>query len=141
MPRRTGLAKTAAWVWTALIVLACWLPSRSLPIDESRGLQIPIPDLDKLIHATMFAGFGYFWMQNGRAMRGRALAVLGAGLALAIVTEIGQATEFVGRDASPFDVLADVAGLGLVVGGVRYRVASQERPGCVSQNQQIQQDR
>ena len=91
-----------------------------MPIDESQGFHFHIPNLDKLIHVILFAGFGYLWMQSGRLSRGCALAIVCAGLALTIVTELGQGTEFVGRDATLEDGLADVVGLSLAVGGTLY---------------------
>ncbi len=132
MPRRTGLATVLAWGWTLLILLACWLPNRHMPVDETRGFHFHVPHLDKIIHATMFAGFGYLWMHAGRLGRGRALAVFGAGLCLAVLTELGQMTEFVGRDADWDDGLADLVGLGLALIVTLVWARNQTRPQPVT---------
>lgn len=117
MPRRTGLAGTMAWGWTALILVACWLPSRHVPEDDLGGLEFRIPHLDKVIHATLFAGFGYLWLMAGRPGWIRAAGLWAAGVALAVATELGQGLEVVGRDPTLGDGLADVVGLTLALGG------------------------
>ncbi len=107
-----------ATVWTLLILVGCWLPARALPREET-GVGFELPHQDKMVHATMFAGFGFLWMRAGRST-GRMRWVLGAGLVLAVVTELGQAIPFVNRDPGVLDGVADSVGLVLGVLGSRW---------------------
>jgi VanZ family protein len=107
----------AAWAWTVLILVACWLPGRWLHVDESP--RHGMPHLDKVVHGMLFAGFGFLWLRALRA-RGRTARVLAIGLALAVLTELGQATAFIARDADPLDALADAAGLLLGLGAAWF---------------------
>jgi hypothetical protein len=108
MSRRT----TWAVVWTVLVLVACWIPSDRLPIDEGGSWRWRVPNADKLVHVAMFAGFGLLWMR-ARPAPGRAAWVLAGGVALAVVSELGQELPIVNRDADVLDVLADVLGVGL----------------------------
>lgn len=131
----------AAWVWTILIVVACWIPGAWLRRHESRPKGFL--HIDKVIHGVMFAGVGFLWM---RALRtpGRAARVAAFGLTLAVVTELGQATPIVDRDADPLDVLADsiglLVGMGAAAGwqGTRLREpgAEADDPGSRTQDHQ-----
>ncbi len=129
--------------WTMMILAACWIPARGLPVTESQGSRFHIPHLDKLVHFTLFAGFGLLWThvswgQNGSRFhipyldklirftlfagfgllwtrvswcRNRWFSVILAGLALAVISELGQGLEIVGRDPNLLDTLADFAGV------------------------------
>lgn len=103
--------------WTALLLIGCWWPAELMPVDESSAPSFEIPHLDKLIHASLFAGFAFLWFRGGRPSPRRAALVLSASLSLAVVTEIGQAVPPVNRDPDVGDALADSAGaaLGLAV--------------------------
>lgn len=105
MSRRTGWAVA----WTVLVLAACWLPKDRLPVDEGRSHR-RVPNADKLAHVALFAGFGWLWL---RARPGRAGRVAAAGVALAIVSELGQQVPVVGRDADVLDAQADTVGVGL----------------------------
>ncbi len=105
---RLGLAVT----WTLLIAIACWLPRAVVQEVEDGSGWFKMPNLDKLIHCTIFMFFAVFW---SRVVRGRAGAVVAGGLVLAIVTELGQSTALVGRDANVFDALADMIGVAVGV--------------------------
>ncbi len=113
MPSRTAWA----WIWAAMILVACWIPNEQMP-EESSESSFRIPNLDKVIHATLFAGFGYLAMRSGPPSGRRVAVVVAAGLVLAVVSEGGQALPFVHRDAGVEDALADCLGLGLSVGWV-----------------------
>jgi len=102
-----------AWAWTAMILAACWFPRTLMPVDETRHRLHRVPHLDKLVHFSMFAGFGLLWMRVDPARR-RGLGVLAGGCLLAIVSELGQGLPIVHRDPSVLDGLADT--LGLVAG-------------------------
>jgi hypothetical protein len=101
----------AAVGWTMVIMLLCWLP-RGVVREAARVRWIGIPHIDKVVHVGIFIVFAILWLR-ARAVRGRhryAWVVLG-GFVLAIVTELGQLVEWVGRDASIEDALTDAAGL------------------------------
>jgi VanZ family protein len=113
--RRTLLPLAA----TALLLSLTLMPSSWIPRGEE-GPR-PIPHLDKVVHFVMFAGFALSWVLAGRSPRPsptRVAAVLAAGFALAIGTELVQGLPQVARDPDPLDALADtagtVAGVGLI---------------------------
>ena len=106
--------------WTLVILALCWIPRTLLPVNERAARPFTIPNLDKLIHMGIFAVFAVLWMRVGDSPR-RGRWVLVAGLALAILSELGQEIPVVNRDASVADGLAD--GLGVVAGLVGYEVA------------------
>src|SRR5438309_9242521 len=90
--------------WTLMILVLCWTPRQHLPASEIAPSFFKAAHLDKILHAVIFAGFSYLWR---RATSARSVAVIAvSGLALAIITELGQATAIVGRDASLGDGLA-----------------------------------
>jgi VanZ family protein len=101
--------------WTLLIFVLCWMPKSSMPTDEDGPSSFYIPHFDKIVHFAIFAGFAVLWRRASG--RGSALAIAVSGLALAVITELGQGTVIVGRDAEFLDGLADFAGvvLGLAV--------------------------
>ena len=102
-----------AWAWTALILGACWFPRSWMPVHEAGPKVQRVPHLDKVVHFTMFLGFGLLWMRAVPGRRG-ALGVLAGGFLLAVVSELGQAMPLVNRDPGLLDTLADL--LGLVAG-------------------------
>ncbi len=116
--------------WTLLILVLCWTPPRHLPMREGGPSFFHMVGGDKLVHAGMFAVFAVLWRRATSPSSAPIIAV--SGLALAVITELGQATAIVGRDADFWDGIADVAGvgLGLVVaawiGGRRQANASVE---------------
>jgi VanZ family protein len=96
--------------------------------DEEEGWKfLDFPYRDKVAHFVMFAGFGALWSRTDPARR-RTRLILAAGAVLAVVTELGQATPIVQRDASVEDGLADVAGLVVGVAVVRWRRAPYPGP-------------
>jgi VanZ family protein len=109
------MRKMLAVGWTLLIFVLCWMPKSSMPLDEDGPSGFYIPHLDKIVHFAIFAGFAFLWRRASG--RGSALAIAVSGLALAVITELGQGTAIVGRDAEFLDGLADFAGvvLGLAV--------------------------
>lgn len=99
-----------AVAWTCLILTLCLIPARFLPPEE---FPDKVTHLDKIVHASLFAIFGLLWIRASRSSR-FTIAVLVGGVALAAVTELGQALPIVSRDADLLDFLADL--FGLVVG-------------------------
>ena len=105
-----------AWSWTVVILVICWLPRMYVPTHEA-GPLVARWHFDKVVHAGMFTVFAYLWM---RALAGRPRplrTVVAAGLALAVVSELGQENRYVWRDASVLDGMADLAGVALGVVG------------------------
>jgi hypothetical protein len=125
--RRPALFATLAVGWTLLVLALCWLPHRALPKDETIDFGFHVPNLDKLIHVAMFAGFGALWMLAGRMGPGRAAVVAVSGLALAVISELGQMTTFVNRDASLMDGLADAVGVGLGIAAAFWAAGRSEK--------------
>jgi VanZ family protein len=102
-----------AWFWTLVILFLCWIPRFYLGNGENHPKPIFIPNFDKLVHMGIFAIFAVLWMRVGSSSR-RGRWVFGAGLALAVITELGQLTPIVNRDCNVPDGLADT--FGLVIG-------------------------
>ena len=100
------------WGWTLLLLLYAvgigYLSSRPLEVAQEAGVY----HLDKLFHAVEF---GLFLFLAWRATGKRLIAAWILTVAFAASDEVHQA--FVPmRDASLFDVLADVLGATLVAG-------------------------
>jgi VanZ family protein len=71
----------------------------------------PVPGVDKLVHATVFAAVAWAAVRCGFA-RPLVAAVLAAH---AVLSELVQAGLLPGRSGDPLDVVADVAGVVLVL--------------------------
>jgi hypothetical protein len=106
MPIR--IIRALAIATTVMIMVGCWLPDQYVP-EEYHGKPDPWHK-DKIFHGGMFALFGVLWMLEAPSTR-RGAAVLAAGFGLAVITELGQAHPFVGRDPNLPDGLADSAGV------------------------------
>jgi hypothetical protein len=117
-----------ALAWTILVLVLCWIPGRWL------GHEVPGGQSDKLAHAGMFAVFSWLWAW-GVAPSMRTARILGAGVLLALVTEVGQAVPLIGRDPDPLDALADSIGLGVGLGVFRLRrpVPEPSEPASVAE--------
>lgn len=97
-----------ATLWTLMILALCWLP---LPMITSSGVgqrAQKIANIDKFVHAGIFAVFGLLWL---RAMPRRYVLVLLIGLALAAISEIGQSLPLLDREGDVADAAADFAGV------------------------------
>jgi VanZ family protein len=100
-------------------------------LKEEDNKTIHMFQLDKVAHVALFLGFAWLWMDAAWSRR-RVAWVLGIGLLLAVVTEIGQGSALVGRDANLLDLLADLLGLILGVAAYRLLVPRLERLRVVS---------
>jgi VanZ family protein len=131
---RTDRRTLLAWAGTALLLALCLMPKAWINTlmpeawITTRSTESPrrFPHLDKVIHFTMFAGFGFLWTRAARSpMRSRAARVLTAAIALAVGTELAQGLPQIARDPDVFDALADTVGaatgVGVVALGVRVR--------------------
>ncbi len=105
---------TVAVLWTLVILTLCWLPRHVVQEVEKESSWFEIANLDKLVHWGIFMLFAIFWMRVGPP-RWRTMWVAAAGLALAVVSELGQLIPAVGRDASFADGLSDLIGVMLGV--------------------------
>jgi len=103
-----------AVVWTLVILVLCWTPADWLPVKETEGSVWDLPHKDKFVHAGMFFVFAVLWLAATREKPGRFAWVAAAGIALAVVTELGQNLPFLRRDGEVADALADC--VGVVVG-------------------------
>ena len=95
--------------WTALIFVGCWLPGRWVEFGLSRSgglLPIDLP-ADKIAHALLFFVFGILWRRAGLGLAPTILA----GLAGAVVTELGQLVPLLERTCDLADFFADLGGL------------------------------
>jgi hypothetical protein len=106
---RTRLA--LAIVWTLLILVLCWTPADWLPVKETEGSDWDLPHTDKFVHAGMFFVFAVLWLAVARGKPGRFAWVAVAGIALAVVTELGQNLPVLRRDGEVADALADSVGV------------------------------
>ena len=124
---RTALA----WTWTVAILAVCWFPRSYMPIDEGGRQPFPIPHFDKLVHAGIFAGFAFLWAGSSPS-KGQMAGLIVTGVALAAISEVGQETRFVNRDASWMDGVADVVGLfaGLGLASALGRIGKARTPSA-----------
>ena len=99
-----------AGVWTALTLLACWWPRAYMPADESLSQPFLFPHFDKVVHATLFGGVACLWYLAGTHSKKRAALVFGIAIAVALLSELGQAVPFVNREPDVEDFAADAAG-------------------------------
>ena len=113
-----------ASLWTAGIFVVCWTPRAYVPEGQGRRAIFLFPHFDKAVHFAIFAGFALCWL---RARPARTAAVFGAGLLVALVSELGQANAIVRRDASWPDGCADA--LGILAGILAFHAARRLRPG------------
>ena len=108
-----------ALAWTVMILALCLLPGSWLELGGGEpsgpGLFGFLP-IDKLVHLAFFAGFGLLWRW---ARLGPARTAIG-GVALAMVTELGQLIPALERTADLYDLIQDVIGLalGIWLGGL-----------------------
>jgi hypothetical protein len=104
--------------WTVLILVLCWTPRQSMPFEEGVPSVLYRMQCDKLIHCGMFAAFAFLWRRGTGPSSAALIAV--SGVALAVITEVGQGTALIGRDADTWDAMADCLGVavGLVAASV-----------------------
>jgi len=96
------------WVALGVLVMAwtLWMALRPDP-----GITLTVPDGDKLLHAFAFTCLMGWW-GNVYADRRRRIGAALVCLAFGVFIEFAQWLD-PPRDADPFDVLADAAGIAL----------------------------
>ena len=110
---------TAARLWTLFIFVLMAIPGNMLPKEEKTF----IPNVDKLIHATLFGSFVFLWSiyyatrkERNNNSDSRFLLVLIIACLYGVATELMQKYLIPNRDYDIFDILAD--SIGAVLGYV-----------------------
>jgi hypothetical protein len=102
-----------AILWTLLIMVLCWIPRGFVHKIEEESSWFRLPSLDKVIHFGMFVVLAILWRRYDSSRRAIGAIVLG-GVALGVLTELGQLLPVVSRNADLYDVVMD--GIGLAIG-------------------------
>ncbi len=118
----TSKAVLIASIWTAFILLACFIPGSALP-------EVNIPLADKWVHFIIFAGFAYLWyftFSRVTVVNGVLLVLLSAGVGY-LVECIQGSGWVVNRSYEINDVLADTIGgmLGVICFHISNRIFKQ----------------
>jgi len=103
----SSIRRVIAIVWTVVIMVLCWLPHTIVKEVEDESSFFKIPNLDKLIHISIFVLFSILWTRVWSSRRAYLWIMLG-GIALGLITEIGQSVPIVNRDTNLGDMAADV---------------------------------
>jgi len=110
---------TAARLWTLFILVLMAIPGNMLPKEEKTF----IPNVDKLIHATLFGSFVFLWSiyyatrkERNNNSDSRFLLILIIACLYGVATELMQKYLIPNRDYDIFDILAD--SIGAVLGYV-----------------------
>ncbi len=97
--------------WTLAIMVLCWLsPGWVEELEQKTPGWFAFPDLDKVVHWGIFCIFALLWLRTSESRRRFWMVALG-GLALAVITEVGQNLPFIRRDGNVPDAIADVIGV------------------------------
>jgi len=89
----------------------CWLsPKWVHELERKTPSLFEFPDLDKVVHWGIFCVFALLWLRVSRSSHRYWLVALG-GLALAVITEVGQNLPMIQRDGNVPDAIADVIGV------------------------------
>lgn len=98
--------------WSLVILGLCWWPKEMMPAPEGGGMAIYMMPLDKIVHFGVFLGFAallaHAILRDGWA---RFRVVVLAGMAFAVISELGQLSPLVNRDAGLDDLTADMLGV------------------------------
>ncbi len=93
--------------WTVGILAACSIPGNDLP-----DLELDLLRPDKIVHFSLFLGFGWLWLRAlPRTLRFRLTLVLGLGALYAVGTEIYQGLLPWDRTPDVMDAVANLIGL------------------------------
>jgi VanZ family protein len=104
---------TLARFWTVFILVLMAIPGNMLPREEKTF----IPNLDKLIHATLFGSFVFLWSiyyatkkEKNNHSDSRFVLILIIACLYGIATELMQKYLIPNRDYDLFDIMADSIG-------------------------------
>jgi len=116
-------AKSAAFVWTLLILFACFIPGKEIP-------DLHMPLADKWTHFILFGVFTLLCMLSNPTLHWRRLLrVFLAGCILGwLVEELQGLLSFLGRSKDMMDMLADALGalLGIMLFYIFARIAARK---------------
>ncbi|PQJ11668.1 hypothetical protein CJD36_007690 [Flavipsychrobacter stenotrophus] len=110
-------ARFIAILWTLLILLGCFMPSRSVP-------KVDVPLIDKWVHFAFFGGFSFFWLcTNPSVKTARLVTISIIAIAFGSLIEILQgAFPSLGRASEFMDAVAD--SIGALIGIVLFVACS-----------------
>jgi len=104
---------TPARLWTLFILILMAIPGNMLPREETTF----IPNLDKLVHATLFGSFVFLWSiyyatrkEKNNNSYSRFVLILIIACLYGVATELMQKYLIPNRDYDIFDILADSIG-------------------------------
>jgi VanZ family protein len=104
---------TPARLWTIFIFILMAIPGNMLPKEEKTF----IPNLDKLIHATLFGSFVFLWSiyyatrkERNNNSDSRFVLILIIACLYGVATELMQKYLIPNRDYDIFDIMADSIG-------------------------------
>ena len=105
--------KTPARLWTIFILILMAIPGNMLPREEKTF----IPNLDKLVHATLFGSFVFLWSiyyatrkEKNNHSSSRFVLILIIACLYGVATELMQKYLIPNRDYDIYDIMADSIG-------------------------------
>ena len=108
--------RTPALLWTILIFILMAIPGNMLPKEEKTF----IPNLDKLVHATLFGSFVFLWSiyyatrkEKNNHSDSRFVLILIIACLYGVATELMQKYLIPNRDYDIYDIMADSIGAAL----------------------------
>src|SRR5436305_13094916 len=104
---------TTARFWTLFILILMAIPGNMLPKEEKTF----IPNLDKLVHATLFGSFVFLWSiyyatrkEKNNHSPSRYVLILIIACLYGVATVLMQKYLIINRDYDIYDILADSIG-------------------------------
>jgi len=104
---------TLARLWTVFILILMAIPGNLLPREEKTF----IPNLDKLVHATLFGSFVFLWSiyyatrkEKNNQSNSRFVLILIIACLYGVATELMQKYLIPNRDYDIYDIMADSIG-------------------------------
>jgi VanZ family protein len=105
--------KYPARLWTLFILILMAIPGNMLPREETTF----IPNLDKLVHATLFGSFVFLWSiyyatrkEKNNHSDSRFVLILIIACLYGVATELMQKYLIPNRDYDIYDIMADSIG-------------------------------
>src|ERR1700681_2598923 len=107
---------TLARLWSVFILILMAIPGNLLPREEKTF----IPNLDKLVHATLFGSFVFLWSiyyatrkEKNNHSDSRFVLILIIACLYGVATELMQKYLMPNRDYDIYDIMADSIGAAL----------------------------
>jgi VanZ family protein len=115
--------RTPAFLWSLFVLILMAIPGKMLPEEEKTF----IPNLDKLVHATLFGTFVFLWSiyfatrkEKNNQSDSRYVLILIIACLFGYGTELMQKYIIPNRDYDVYDILAD--SIGAVLGFLIVRL-------------------